>query len=125
MDERKVKGTEKMSTLQLDAADKFGFLELRGFKNKLFVVVVGDKVFLYKNMEVRLRGIVPSWLSSLFQLPPSGLVLTPQAGSQLALGASKPRPGPWSARCCTCTQRERQPVTRQGMQRLGGNLSGP
>ncbi|XP_019337471.1 arf-GAP with Rho-GAP domain, ANK repeat and PH domain-containing protein 1 isoform X2 [Alligator mississippiensis] len=57
VDERKVKGTEKMSTLQLDAADKFGFLELRGFKNKLFVVVVGDKVFLYKNMEDCRLGI--------------------------------------------------------------------
>lgn len=35
-----------------ELADKSGFLELRGFKHKLFVVVAGDKVFLYKNAEV-------------------------------------------------------------------------
>lgn len=35
-----------------DPADKSGFLELRGFKHKLFVAVAGDKVFLYKNAEV-------------------------------------------------------------------------
>ncbi|NWU45473.1 ARAP1 protein, partial [Hylia prasina] len=34
-----------------ELADKSGFLELRGFKHKLFVVVAGDKVFLYKNAE--------------------------------------------------------------------------
>lgn len=39
-----------------EPADKSGFLELRGFKHKLFVVVVGDKVFLYKNAEVGCRG---------------------------------------------------------------------
>lgn len=35
-----------------EPADKSGFLELRGFKHKLFVAVAGDKVFLYKNSEV-------------------------------------------------------------------------
>ncbi|NXS60926.1 ARAP1 protein, partial [Brachypteracias leptosomus] len=38
-------------------ADKSGFLELRGFKHKLFVVVAGDKVFLYKNSEDYRLGI--------------------------------------------------------------------
>lgn len=33
-----------------------GSLELRGFKNKLYVTVVGDKVQLYKNLEVRRLG---------------------------------------------------------------------
>ena len=32
--------------------DHAGSLELRGFKNKLYVAVVGDKVQLYKNLEV-------------------------------------------------------------------------
>lgn len=40
-----VRGTE-----QPDCA---GSLELRGFKNKLYVAVVGDKVQLYKNLEVQ------------------------------------------------------------------------
>lgn len=39
-----------------ELADKSGFLELRGFKHKLFVVVAGDKVFLYKNAEVGCWG---------------------------------------------------------------------
>uniref|UniRef100_A0A8B9I1H4 ArfGAP with RhoGAP domain, ankyrin repeat and PH domain 1 n=1 Tax=Anser brachyrhynchus TaxID=132585 RepID=A0A8B9I1H4_9AVES len=34
-----------------------GFLELRGFKHKLFVAVAGDKVFLYKNSEDYRQGI--------------------------------------------------------------------
>ncbi|XP_056185472.1 arf-GAP with Rho-GAP domain, ANK repeat and PH domain-containing protein 1 isoform X4 [Falco biarmicus] len=40
-----------------DLVDKSGFLELRGFKHKLFVVVAGDKVFLYKNAEDYRLGI--------------------------------------------------------------------
>lgn len=32
--------------------DHAGSLELRGFKNKLYVVVARDKVQLYKNLEV-------------------------------------------------------------------------
>ncbi|NXH69354.1 ARAP1 protein, partial [Hydrobates tethys] len=40
-----------------DWADKSGFLELRGFKHKLFVAVAGDKVFLYKNAEDYRLGI--------------------------------------------------------------------
>ncbi|NXG14746.1 ARAP1 protein, partial [Grallaria varia] len=55
-EERKSKALEKTSmSLATDSAtepaDKSGFLELRGFKHKLFVVVAGDKVFLYKNAE--------------------------------------------------------------------------
>ncbi|NXK83335.1 ARAP1 protein, partial [Amazona guildingii] len=37
--------------------DRSGFLELRGFKHKLFVVVAGDKVLLYKNAEDYRLGI--------------------------------------------------------------------
>ncbi|NXT55030.1 ARAP1 protein, partial [Pluvianellus socialis] len=40
-----------------DAPDKSGFLELRGFKHKLFVAVAGDRVFLYKNAEDYRLGI--------------------------------------------------------------------
>lgn len=36
--------------------DHAGSLELRGFKNKLYVAVVADKVQLYKNLEVRRGG---------------------------------------------------------------------
>lgn len=31
-----------------------GYLELRGLRSKLYTVVCGDKVFLYKNTEVQL-----------------------------------------------------------------------
>lgn len=56
-EERKSKAPERtLMSLATDSAtepaDKSGFLELRGFKHKLFVVVAGDKVFLYKNAEV-------------------------------------------------------------------------
>ncbi|KAL0629582.1 Arf-GAP with Rho-GAP domain, ANK repeat and PH domain-containing protein 1 [Plecturocebus cupreus] len=37
--------------------DRAGSLELRGFKNKLYVAVVGDKVQLYKNREEYQLGI--------------------------------------------------------------------
>uniref|UniRef100_A0A8V5HA22 Uncharacterized protein n=1 Tax=Melopsittacus undulatus TaxID=13146 RepID=A0A8V5HA22_MELUD len=37
--------------------DRSGFLELRGFKHKLFVVVAGDRVLLYKNAEDYRLGI--------------------------------------------------------------------
>ncbi|NXR33808.1 ARAP1 protein, partial [Zosterops hypoxanthus] len=55
-EERKSKAPERSSmSFATDSAtelvDKSGFLELRGFKHKLFVVVAGDKVFLYKNAE--------------------------------------------------------------------------
>lgn len=30
-----------------------GYLELRGLRSKLYTVVCGDKVFLYKNTEVQ------------------------------------------------------------------------
>ncbi|NXO76254.1 ARAP1 protein, partial [Sitta europaea] len=61
-EERKSKAPERtLMSLATDSAtelaDKSGFLELRGFKNKLFVVVAGDKVFLYKNAEDYRLGI--------------------------------------------------------------------
>ncbi|NWQ63302.1 ARAP1 protein, partial [Neopipo cinnamomea] len=61
-EERKSKAPERTSmSLATDSgtepADKSGFLELRGFKHKLFVVVAGDKVFLYKNAEDCRLGI--------------------------------------------------------------------
>ncbi|NXH35485.1 ARAP1 protein, partial [Myiagra hebetior] len=61
-EERKSKAPERtfMSSANDSAAelvDKSGFLELRGFKHKLFVVVAGDKVFLYKNAEDYRLGI--------------------------------------------------------------------
>ncbi|XP_008068241.1 arf-GAP with Rho-GAP domain, ANK repeat and PH domain-containing protein 1 isoform X2 [Carlito syrichta] len=37
--------------------DRAGSLELRGFKNKLYVAVVGDKVRLYKNLEEYHLGV--------------------------------------------------------------------
>lgn len=56
-EERKSKALERTPmSLSADGAtepvDKCGFLELRGFKHKLFVAVAGDRVFLYKNAEV-------------------------------------------------------------------------
>ncbi|NWX27471.1 ARAP1 protein, partial [Notiomystis cincta] len=61
-EERKSKAPERTSmSLATDSAtelaEKSGFLELRGFKHKLFVVVAGDKVFLYKNAEDYRLGI--------------------------------------------------------------------
>ncbi|NWS09744.1 ARAP1 protein, partial [Pachyramphus minor] len=61
-EERRSKAPERTSmSLATDSAtepaDKSGFLELRGFKHKLFVVVAGDKVFLYKNAEDYRLGI--------------------------------------------------------------------
>ncbi|XP_021098882.1 arf-GAP with Rho-GAP domain, ANK repeat and PH domain-containing protein 1 isoform X2 [Heterocephalus glaber] len=41
----------------LEQPDRTGNLELRGFKNKLYVAVVGDKVQLYKNVEEYHLGI--------------------------------------------------------------------
>ncbi|NXQ99213.1 ARAP1 protein, partial [Sagittarius serpentarius] len=61
-EERKSKALERTSMSPTtngaaDPADKSGFLELRGFKHKLFVAVAGDKVFLYKNAEDYRLGI--------------------------------------------------------------------
>ncbi|KAM6094430.1 arf-GAP with Rho-GAP domain, ANK repeat and PH domain-containing protein 1 isoform 3-T4 [Chlamydotis macqueenii] len=61
-EERKSKTPERTSVPlatngAADSADKSGFLELRGFKHKLFVAVAGDKVFLYKNAEDYRLGI--------------------------------------------------------------------
>ncbi|NXW19171.1 ARAP1 protein, partial [Circaetus pectoralis] len=61
-EERKSKALERTLTSPTtngaaDPADKSGFLELRGFKHKLFVAVAGDKVFLYKNAEDYRLGI--------------------------------------------------------------------
>ncbi|XP_005380030.1 PREDICTED: arf-GAP with Rho-GAP domain, ANK repeat and PH domain-containing protein 1 isoform X3 [Chinchilla lanigera] len=41
----------------LEQHDRAGNLELRGFKNKLYVAVTGDKVQLYKNLEEYHLGI--------------------------------------------------------------------
>ncbi|NWH44106.1 ARAP1 protein, partial [Fregata magnificens] len=62
VEERKSKAPERTSmsltaNSAADPADKSGFLELRGFKHKLFVAVAGDKVFLYKNAEDYRLGI--------------------------------------------------------------------
>ncbi|NWX94440.1 ARAP1 protein, partial [Nothoprocta pentlandii] len=62
VEERKGKATERTSMVATandatDLVDKCGLLELRGFKNKLFVAVVGDRVFLYKNSEDYQLGI--------------------------------------------------------------------
>ncbi|KAM9247304.1 arf-GAP with Rho-GAP domain, ANK repeat and PH domain-containing protein 1 [Leptosomus discolor] len=62
VEERKSKAPERTLTSPTtngaaDPADKSGFLELRGFKHKLFVAVAGDKVFLYKNAEDYRLGI--------------------------------------------------------------------
>nr|XP_056714789.1 arf-GAP with Rho-GAP domain, ANK repeat and PH domain-containing protein 1 [Euleptes europaea] len=62
VDERKSKCLDRLSVLHLagvsfDSVDKCGLLELRGFKNKLYVAVTGDKVFLYKNAEEFRLGI--------------------------------------------------------------------
>ncbi|XP_075270561.1 arf-GAP with Rho-GAP domain, ANK repeat and PH domain-containing protein 1 isoform X2 [Opisthocomus hoazin] len=58
VEERKSKAPERTSLPSAtDPADKSGFLELRGFKHKLFVAVAGDKVFLYKNAEDYQLGI--------------------------------------------------------------------
>ncbi|XP_069737777.1 arf-GAP with Rho-GAP domain, ANK repeat and PH domain-containing protein 1 isoform X2 [Phaenicophaeus curvirostris] len=60
VEEKKVKAPERTSTSSTGATEaeaKSGFLELRGFKHKLFVVVAGDKVFLYKNAEEHGLGI--------------------------------------------------------------------
>ncbi|NXE37859.1 ARAP1 protein, partial [Ptilorrhoa leucosticta] len=61
-EERKSKAPDRTSMSSAtdsatELADKSGFLELRGFKHKLFVVVAGDKVFLYKNAEDYRLGI--------------------------------------------------------------------
>ncbi|XP_044274479.1 arf-GAP with Rho-GAP domain, ANK repeat and PH domain-containing protein 1 isoform X2 [Varanus komodoensis] len=62
MAERKPRGSERALGCQpasssVDSVDKCGPLELRGFKNKLYVVVAGEKVFLYKNAEDFRLGI--------------------------------------------------------------------
>ncbi|XP_043928964.1 arf-GAP with Rho-GAP domain, ANK repeat and PH domain-containing protein 1 isoform X2 [Protopterus annectens] len=41
----------------IETVDKSGYLELRGCKPKLYVVVSGDKVFLYKNYDDYKSGI--------------------------------------------------------------------
>ncbi|KAJ7320436.1 hypothetical protein JRQ81_019947 [Phrynocephalus forsythii] len=62
VDERKSKCLDRASLFlpvggSFDSVDKCGLLELRGFKNKLYVVVAGDKVFLYKNLEEFRLGV--------------------------------------------------------------------
>ncbi|XP_060129967.1 arf-GAP with Rho-GAP domain, ANK repeat and PH domain-containing protein 1 isoform X8 [Zootoca vivipara] len=62
VDEKKSRCLERASVFQVpsgsfDSMDKSGLLELRGFKNRLYVVVAGEKVFLYKNAEDFRLGI--------------------------------------------------------------------
>ncbi|XP_060091040.1 arf-GAP with Rho-GAP domain, ANK repeat and PH domain-containing protein 1-like [Heteronotia binoei] len=62
VDERKSKCLDRLSVVHLaggsfDSVDKCGPLELRSFKQKLYVAVAGDKVFLYKNAEEFRLGI--------------------------------------------------------------------
>lgn len=48
-----VAGRHQQGTMSaLPTADYQGYLDLRGFKGKLYVVVASDKVFLYKTQEV-------------------------------------------------------------------------
>ncbi|XP_040820325.1 arf-GAP with Rho-GAP domain, ANK repeat and PH domain-containing protein 1 isoform X2 [Ochotona curzoniae] len=53
----RLSGTYPSGVRGLEQPDHAGSLELRGFKNKLYVVVVGDKVQLYKNLEEYHLGI--------------------------------------------------------------------
>ncbi|NXN15618.1 ARAP1 protein, partial [Indicator maculatus] len=63
VEERRSKAPERASLSPGSWGDasqlvgKSGLLELRGFKDKLFVVVAGDRVFLYKNAEDHRLGI--------------------------------------------------------------------
>nr|XP_013000796.1 arf-GAP with Rho-GAP domain, ANK repeat and PH domain-containing protein 1 isoform X1 [Cavia porcellus] len=50
-------GAYLVGVRSLEQHDRAGNLELRGFKNKLYVAVVGDKVQLYKNLEEYHMGI--------------------------------------------------------------------
>lgn len=48
-----VAGRHQQGTMSaLPIADHQGYLDFRGFKGKVYVVVAADKVFLYKNQEV-------------------------------------------------------------------------
>lgn len=48
-----VAGRHQQGTMgTLPTPDHQGYLDLRGFKGKIYVVVASDKVFLYKNLEV-------------------------------------------------------------------------
>ncbi|XP_010222604.1 PREDICTED: arf-GAP with Rho-GAP domain, ANK repeat and PH domain-containing protein 1-like, partial [Tinamus guttatus] len=65
-EERKSKAPERTSMVlsangATDLVDKCGFLELRGFKNKLFVAVAGDKVFLYKKVAMVQRDLLQDY----------------------------------------------------------------
>ncbi|XP_011375706.1 arf-GAP with Rho-GAP domain, ANK repeat and PH domain-containing protein 1 isoform X2 [Pteropus vampyrus] len=50
-------GASLLGIRDSEPPDRAGSLELRGFKNKLYVAVVGDKVQLYKNLEEYHLGI--------------------------------------------------------------------
>ncbi|XP_062052653.1 arf-GAP with Rho-GAP domain, ANK repeat and PH domain-containing protein 1 isoform X3 [Lepus europaeus] len=53
----RLSGAYPLGARGLEQPDHAGSLELRGFKNKLYVAVVGDKVQLYKNLEEYHLGI--------------------------------------------------------------------
>ncbi|XP_061846141.1 arf-GAP with Rho-GAP domain, ANK repeat and PH domain-containing protein 1 isoform X2 [Colius striatus] len=56
-EEQRSRDPGRTSLASAQPVDKSGFLELRGFKHKLFVAVAGDRVFLYKNAEDYQLGI--------------------------------------------------------------------
>ncbi|XP_068122674.1 arf-GAP with Rho-GAP domain, ANK repeat and PH domain-containing protein 1 isoform X3 [Hyperolius riggenbachi] len=56
LDERKARGSST-STFSSENPDKYGLLEMKGCKPKMFVVVAGDKVYLYKNGEDYVSGV--------------------------------------------------------------------
>ncbi|KAM8815774.1 arf-GAP with Rho-GAP domain, ANK repeat and PH domain-containing protein 1 isoform 2-T4 [Rhynchonycteris naso] len=53
----RLSSTSLLGVQGLEPPDRAGSLELRGFKNKLYVAVAGDKVQLYKNLEEYHLGI--------------------------------------------------------------------
>uniref|UniRef100_H3AXP9 ArfGAP with RhoGAP domain, ankyrin repeat and PH domain 1 n=1 Tax=Latimeria chalumnae TaxID=7897 RepID=H3AXP9_LATCH len=62
MEDRRSRASSRLSASPLqgsssDCVDKCGYLELKGCKPKLYVVVMGDKVLLYKNHEDFRLGI--------------------------------------------------------------------
>ncbi|NXP90033.1 ARAP1 protein, partial [Passerina amoena] len=89
-EERKGKAAVRTSlSLATDSAtepaDKSGFLELRGFKHKLFVVVAGDKVFLYKNAEVAVGSRMARAHQKRFECVPVGTEHRPTSHSWVLL----------------------------------------
>lgn len=51
--------------------DYQGYLELKGLRSKLYTVVASDKVFLYKNVDVRTFLYVITDINSVLKLQTS------------------------------------------------------